>query len=324
MLKTVHDIVPLSVIYVIEDDQARAFKEHTPKAQELKKSIAKHGVTDPILLEKRKDKNGSVKLCLIGGRHRFEFSKQLGYETIPAIIIDEELSRKDAIALASHSNIHIQMDPVEHAKQLERILEEDDSMSEPLLAELYGCTVQTIEEYLNINKLYDHIKDDIRRGLINATNARRLAKTPEELWEELYKLAATHSTTDFKEIANERQKLYKSQGVKRAKEDYVPKPRFVGLNTLRKQVENPTVAAKLGYNEAETKCFVQGLQYALCMDEITKQERINKHLGDLKEAEELAKRKMKEKKVSAIMEYQEKVRRLQEQLEEENEQFSSS
>ncbi len=309
---------------MLEEDQARAFKEHSPKAQELKKSIEKHGVTDPVLLEKRKDpKTGAVKLCLIGGRHRFEFSKQLGLETIPAIIIDEPISRKESIALASHSNIHIQMDPVEHAKQLERIMDEDDSMSEALLADLYGCTIATIEEYLNINKLPDNIKDDIRRGLINATNARRLAKTPEPLWAELHKLAATNTTTDFKAIADERVRISKSQGL-RTKSDnvYEPKPKFVGLNTLRKQEANPTIAAKLGYNAEQTECFRQGLLYALCMDDITKQERIEQHRRITQETEELNKRKMKEKATNAILEYQEKIRKLQSQykdIEENNE-----
>lgn len=56
---------------------------------ELKESIAKHGILEPLILETKgpRIKRKGVKAFLIDGNHRLIAAKELGLETVPVKIV---------------------------------------------------------------------------------------------------------------------------------------------------------------------------------------------------------------------------------------------
>lgn len=140
--------------------------------EELKISIEKHGVLQPILF--RKDDKG--KLILVSGERRWQASKLAGKESIPAIYIDSDASE---IALVENL-LRQDLNPIEEAEALEKLKTEKNYTLEDLSA-VIGKAPSTISEILSLNKLTKKIKDKCRQNIKVSRRALvEIAKAPDE------------------------------------------------------------------------------------------------------------------------------------------------
>jgi len=136
-----------------DPDQPRKYFDDKA-LNDLKASIEKHGVLEPVLV--RRGANGDG-LLLISGERRHQASKLAGCETIPAIITDgdpmeisivENLQREDFTA-------------IEEAEAIERLKTQHRYHLNDLSAAL-GKSHSTLSEILSLNKLPDEVKNDCR------------------------------------------------------------------------------------------------------------------------------------------------------------------
>jgi ParB family chromosome partitioning protein len=121
--------------------------------EEMKASIDKHGVLQPVLF--RQDKDG--KLILISGERRYKASIKAGKKTIPAICVE---GNHTEIAIVENL-LREDLNPMEEAEALEQLKKEADYTHEQLSG-LIGKAASTISEILSLNKLPKKIKDKCR------------------------------------------------------------------------------------------------------------------------------------------------------------------
>jgi ParB/RepB/Spo0J family partition protein len=135
-----------------DPDQPRKFFDDDSLA-EMKTSIEKHGVLQPVLF--RKGKTGN--LILVSGERRYRASKLAGKTTIPAIFTEGNAAE---IALVENL-LRENLNPIEEAEALERLKKEASYNNEQLSA-LIGKAPSTISEILSLTKLPKRIKDKCR------------------------------------------------------------------------------------------------------------------------------------------------------------------
>ncbi len=121
--------------------------------KELSSSIERQGVLQPILF--REDEDGN--LIIIAGERRFQASKQLNKETIPAIYID---SNSSEIALVENL-LRVDLTPIEEAEGLQRLKVEKDYTNKALGA-VFGKAESTISEILKINQIPQKLREKHR------------------------------------------------------------------------------------------------------------------------------------------------------------------
>ena len=87
MSMTVVKEIPIDKIIIPEQRARASFTEE--QHQELMASIKNYGFTVPILVQDNKD--GTY--TLIDGEHRTLIAKELGYEKIPAVIVEADTKK---------------------------------------------------------------------------------------------------------------------------------------------------------------------------------------------------------------------------------------
>ena len=169
--------VPLDLI---ERDELNARRtEQTVALEELKASIRKVGLIHPVLITKQPD----GKFKLIVGQRRYAAFKQLGYTTIPAILINnvddttkllisfsENISRRQ---LPYNDTIRICDElykTYSHYPKAERLTK---------IAEEVGLSLSTVVKYLSYRIIPDRVKDLVDKGKLDRSQAYRLT---ESLW----------------------------------------------------------------------------------------------------------------------------------------------
>jgi len=120
---------------------------------ELKASIEKHGVLQPVLV--RQDTDG--RLLLVSGERRFQASLLAGCLTIPAVFTDGDPAELSIVENLLRENLTA----IEEAEAIEKLRElHDYALSD--LSTVLGKSVSTLSEILSLNKLPAEVKDDCR------------------------------------------------------------------------------------------------------------------------------------------------------------------
>lgn len=124
--------------------------------EELMASIKEHGIIQPIVVSP----NGPESFLIIAGERRFSAARNLGLETVPAIIRTVEEHRRLEVQLIE--NIHRQeLNPMEEATAYRRLMEEFQ-LSQRQLAARLGKSPAGINETLRILSLPDEILESVR------------------------------------------------------------------------------------------------------------------------------------------------------------------
>lgn len=143
------------------------------KMEELKESIKKHGIIQPIVA--RKMANGYE---IIAGERRLKAAQEIGLKKIPAII--KSINNEKSLEIALVENIQREdLDPVEQANAFKRLIDEFN-LTQQELAEVTGKSRTLVTNTIRLLKLNPEIQKNISEGKISFGHAKLLLSIEEE------------------------------------------------------------------------------------------------------------------------------------------------
>lgn len=154
----------------------------TKLMEELKNSIAEKGVIQPITV-REKDRGYE----LIAGERRLRAVRELGYDRIPAFIMEVETD-DEMLELALIENIQREdLNPIDVARGYHRLIEELH-LTQEQVAQKVGKERSTVTNFLRLLKLPPKIQESLRKADISMGHARALlgvenAGRQLEIWE---------------------------------------------------------------------------------------------------------------------------------------------
>ena len=143
------------------------------KMEELKGSIKKHGIIQPIVV--RKMANGYE---IVAGERRLKAAKEIGLKKIPAII--KSINNEKSLEIALVENIQREdLNPVEQANAFKRLIDEF-KLTQQELAEATGKSRALVTNTIRLLKLNPEIQKNISEGKISFGHAKLLLSIEEE------------------------------------------------------------------------------------------------------------------------------------------------
>ncbi len=138
------------------------------RIEELKQSISENGVIQPVTVRRV---DGGFEL--IAGERRLRAVTELGFERIPAYVIDVDSDEK-MLEMALVENIQREdLNPVELAQAYEQ-LQARHHLSQEEVARKVGKDRATVANFLRLLKLPDPIQASLADGTISMGHARAL------------------------------------------------------------------------------------------------------------------------------------------------------
>ena len=160
-------LIPTEKIKITNIQARKNFNNETLK--ELAESIKKHGIVQPILVRKSKNKSNYE---LIAGERRFRAAKIIKLNKIPSIVID--IDDKKAFEIGLIENLQREdLSPIEEGEGYKRLMEEFNYTQEQL-ASIISKSRSHIANLLRITTLPDEIKKFILNGSLTLGHARPL------------------------------------------------------------------------------------------------------------------------------------------------------
>ena len=143
------------------------------KMEELKGSIKKHGIIQPIVV--RKMANGYE---IVAGERRLKAAKEIGLKKIPAII--KSFNNEKSLEIALVENIQREdLNPVEQANAFKRLIDEFN-LTQQELAEVTGKSRALVTNTIRLLKLNPEIQKNISEGKISFGHAKLLLSIEDE------------------------------------------------------------------------------------------------------------------------------------------------
>lgn len=143
------------------------------KMEELKGSIKKHGIIQPIVV--RKMANGYE---IVAGERRLKAAKEIGLKKIPAII--GSFNNEKSLEIALVENIQREdLNPVEQANAFKRLIDEFN-LTQQELAEVTGKSRALVTNTIRLLKLNPEIQKNISEGKISFGHAKLLLSIEDE------------------------------------------------------------------------------------------------------------------------------------------------
>lgn len=143
------------------------------KMEELKGSIKKHGIIQPIVV--RKIANGYE---IVAGERRLKAAKEIGLKKIPAII--KSINNEKSLEIALVENIQREdLNPVEQANAFKRLIDEF-KLTQQELAEATGKSRALVTNTIRLLKLNPKIQKNISEGKISFGHAKLLLSIEDE------------------------------------------------------------------------------------------------------------------------------------------------
>lgn len=143
------------------------------KMEELKGSIKKHGIIQPIVV--RKMANGYE---IVAGERRLKAAKEIGLKKIPAIV--KSFNNEKSLEIALVENIQREdLNPVEQANAFKRLIDEFN-LTQQELAEVTGKSRALVTNTIRLLKLNPEIQKNISEGKISFGHAKLLLSIEDE------------------------------------------------------------------------------------------------------------------------------------------------
>ena len=143
------------------------------KMEELKGSIKKHGIIQPIVV--RKMANGYE---IVAGERRLKAAKEIGLKKIPAII--KSINNEKSLEIALVENIQREdLNPVEQANAFKRLIDEFN-LTQQELAGVTGKSRALVTNTIRLLKLNPKIQKNISEGKISFGHAKLLLSIEDE------------------------------------------------------------------------------------------------------------------------------------------------
>jgi len=165
--------IPLDKIIPNSLQPRQNFDEESLK--ELAISIKKHGLAQPIVVNKKD--NGYYEI--IAGERRFRACKILGLKEIDAIV-KKSIDDEKKLALALIENLQREdLNPIEQAMAYKKLMSEYN-MNQTEIAEYCGKSKYAISNTLRLLELDEEIIESIKKGIITEGHARALLSIPDK------------------------------------------------------------------------------------------------------------------------------------------------
>lgn len=259
---------------VVKDTAIRKVDTKTEKYIALVNDLKINGQESPIVVNKVHDEETNTEMYeLIEGRHRLTALQELGEHYVLCDI--RELSQEEAMGLQLRMNtIRIEQKKSEESAQLHRLVAAE-GMTIDQLAKITGKSVSTLRDRLKLNT--EHLSEKavtlMDNKSINTNNALTLAKLPKESQtDELIQAAQAMPTKQFQDhVATIRQSLAKGEDPKPKKGpvEFEARPKFRDKEILLGEIKTQSLAKAKYVDPAEQEAFIEGISYALSLDEET-------------------------------------------------------
>jgi ParB/RepB/Spo0J family partition protein len=151
-------------------------------------NVERVGITDPILVRPHPSKKGRYRV--VGGHHRLEVAKLLGFDTIPATVISDPEFDEDAekFQVVRHNIIHGQMNADKFMALYNSLSEK---YADDVAAELFGFTDEA-----EFKKLIKATEKSLPKDMKQAfKDAAKEIRTMDDLAKVLNYLFTTHGDT---------------------------------------------------------------------------------------------------------------------------------
>ena len=186
LLNTLHENPYQPRLYIDKD-----------KIQDLANSIQENGLLQPITVLK----NNSSDYTIIYGHRRVAAFKLLNKTTIPSIVL-EEIKEKELIIKPIIENLQRQdMDPLETAIALLKIIELDVVKTQEELSQILGISQSRVSKLISISKLSDTVLSEIQKvSYKDVTVLSALNSIDKSLQKKIFKEIVNLSRADALEI----------------------------------------------------------------------------------------------------------------------------
>ena len=163
--------LPINDIEPNRDQPRKIFDEEA--LGELAKSIADHGVIQPLLVRPMTD--GSYQL--IAGERRWRASRMVGLTEVPVVI--REMSDSEAMELALVENLQREdLNPIEEARGFQ-LLMETYALTQEQAASRVGKSRPAVANAMRLLLLPDDVLQMVETGVLSAGPARALLGLPQ-------------------------------------------------------------------------------------------------------------------------------------------------
>ncbi|TLS35139.1 ParB/RepB/Spo0J family partition protein [Pseudalkalibacillus caeni] len=135
--------------------------------QELKKSIAEHGVLQPLIVRK------SIKgFEIVAGERRYRASKEAGLKVVPVIV--KELTDQQMMEIALIENLQREnLNPIEEAQAYQKLMKEI-GLTQEELAKRLGKSRPHLANFLRLLQLPEEVQTLIAEGNLSMGHGRTL------------------------------------------------------------------------------------------------------------------------------------------------------
>jgi ParB family chromosome partitioning protein len=163
--------VPIEHIRANPNNPRRFFMEE--HLADLARSIAEHGIVQPILVRPVKGEDlGGAKFEIIAGERRWRAAQKAALHEVPIIIRDVE--DREALELAIIENVQrADLNPVEEAMGYQQLIDEYD-YTQSDLGGVIGKSRSHVANTLRLLKLPEQVRKLVTSGDISAGHARVL------------------------------------------------------------------------------------------------------------------------------------------------------
>ena len=164
------DITLISVEDICTNDLQPRKSFDEKKLEDLSNSIMKHGIIQPIVVQKKTD-----RFMIVAGERRYRASVMAGLEKMPCVVWDGK-SSKVIMEVALIENIQREnLNPIEEALAYRELCEKYGLTQENVAAAV-GKSRPYIANMIRLLNLSDEVIDILRSGKISAGHGKALLK----------------------------------------------------------------------------------------------------------------------------------------------------
>ena len=146
------------------------------KLEELTRSIASHGVIQPIVVRRVGD-----RFQIIAGERRWRAARRAGLMRVPVVVKEVAAGREQSLLeMALIENIQREnLNPIDEALAYRR-LADDFQLKQEDIATAVGKDRASVANYLRLLKLPDEVRNEVASGRLSMGHARALLALPSE------------------------------------------------------------------------------------------------------------------------------------------------